>query len=752
MASRTGQSQPIPRLDRSTGVSADIGQVRYATTAPGGIGAFSQAAHSLANSLSGINNKINNRLDKIASEEAKAAGIVKGASGEEITLREAGTISGDAFNASVVRTMQARHDVEARQEADRLYLEHRDNPDALTTHLKAYSNGVQASNIPEVVKAQFDLNFSRLSSTYIRDAALRAESLQQDSDRAAMTVSLEERQKTIEKLAMRAGNDDEAAVMLAQELDSLKIFALEYAPRGAFTLDGIDYPADPTRAGTMSLENIQMQLLQTAEYAKTTRVFGKFMQEPTLQAQVNYAAAFQKEFSDGTGEFDLAQSEQLLSQMGSVIRQKQIIANGQVAVIKNSVDAMQKQMEGGFSPGKENVDALVMKAQASGSPEAVVFGRQISGIFQFHDVARKSSPPELQDWINTARVRLNQSAEEGLEPDPLVMAQVRMGERLLSNMSSELVRDSLSWGARVGLVPLAPLDGTPESAAVRLQAAHTVSAHYNTPLQLLTSEDAVDWKNRWGQGTLDERVVMVSQIQETFGKDAVTAFDAIAEKAPGLGNVGALLASNPSAHRQTVYDYSAGAVIFADGKGKKLPSSKDMAETEADTFGNVYGFSPSAQIAVLDTAAHLYAVRALRQGKASDDFDDDIYNHALLTASGALWDKNGVQHGGIIEQKKDNMIVLPANMTENSFNDLIENLTDNDLPRIGIGGGIPLYSNGRRMTAKEFKDAFLISTGNGRYLISTVNPKTEGQPVFVQGSNPQGLYEIDISLISGGVP
>ena len=51
------------------------------------------------------------------------------------------------------------------------------------------------------------------------------------------------------------------------------------------------------------------------------------------------------------------------------------------------------------------------------------------------------------------------------------------------------------------------------------------------------------------------------------------------------------------------------------------------------------------------------------------------------------------------------------------------------------------------MTAAELRNAWLISSGPGRYLVSEVNPKTSGQPSFVAGSNPQGLYEIDLNPV-----
>ena len=115
MASRTGQAQPIPRLDRSTGVSADIGQVRYATTAPGGIGALAAPAGALSGTLRQLIDSIEDRRDLYAADEAARAGAIAGAKPELPPKMDPATIKGRAFNQAARDTVITRWELEGLQ-------------------------------------------------------------------------------------------------------------------------------------------------------------------------------------------------------------------------------------------------------------------------------------------------------------------------------------------------------------------------------------------------------------------------------------------------------------------------------------------------------------------------------------------------------------------------------------------------------------------------------------------------------------
>lgn len=757
MANQTGQSSGIPQLNRNLPVSTDIPQVQYATQAPGNVGAFSSDAHALANSLDQINSLVNDRMDRQASEQGEQQGTVAGGAGD-VPLKDDGTIRGQAFDAAAARTMLATHDVAARQAADRIYLANRDNPAALQTQLNAYSSGVLSSNMPDVVKAQFKNDFGNISNAYTADAGLRVVNQQMDSDKAAYLQSLDQRQKTVENLA-KAPLTPQSTAALANEVDSLKKFAVSYGPKGAFTLGGVDYPADNTRAGITSAADIQQLVQQTSDHAKEMSALGGFMQQPTLQAQQSYMLKFQQAFADGQGGFDLEHYDRTMKQMHVMLDQKEALTRGQVEAVKGSFETVNKQMENGFSPGADAVNAIQTQATATGDPVAMALGRQAQGLFQFQQAARQMPPAQLQDWINSTRSTLNASAAQGHAPDPLAVAQVEMGQKLLTNMSTELQRDPLSWGARVGLVNVAPLDGTPAAAASRLASAHTVAAHYNTPLQVLTSEEAQQFKNVWDQGNPDQRTALVQQVQSNFGNDAVSAFNDLAKTSPGIANVGALLASNPDAHIQTVRDYATGDMLLA-GKDKTLPESGQLASHQSTVLGDVYGFAPLAQQAVLDTASRLYAARAARQGLAPEDFKNSqpaqtIYDKGLQESAGAWWDRAGKQYGGIIEQKYGHNIVLPPNMTEDDFNNTLKSMTDADLQHVSVGGAVPKYSTGRVMSANDLRDKYLISVGAGKYILADKNPKivdpnAPNANSYIHGSGMNGVYEMDLTGFKGG--
>ncbi len=766
MANYTGDQTPVPHASRDIGTVQDLPLrfMRYGGASPGNIGDFAGDAQALAGSFNEINNRVNGQLDQMAAQQGATAGAAAGANGD-VPLKQNGTISGDAYDAAAVRTMVAQHDIQARQAADRIYLQNQGNPAALKSQLDAYANGVMSSNMPEQVKTQFQVNFGNIAATYMDSAQAQQQRQVMDSDRASYLASLDQRQQTIDNLALNAENDPKAAASLGQQLSDLRQFAVSYGPKGAFTLDGVNYPADPTRAGISSATDIEKLMQGMNSRAKETRVFGKFMQLPTTQAQQNYAAAFEKAFASGqspdggANPLTLEQSQRLLGQMHQILGQKKALAAGQMSSLKSAVSGVQQQMEQGFSPGSDVISSIVTQAQATGDPAGLALGHMAQGMYDFQQMARQETPVQLQDWLNAARTHANAGAAQGQGPDPLLVSQVDMGQKLLANMQTELKRDPLSWGARVGLVPLQPLDGTPQAAQARIEAAHTVAQHYGTPLQLLTASEAQTWKSQWAQGTPDQKVSMIEQIQQQFGGDAKAAYNDLSTASPAIANVGAMFASSP-AHLQTLKDFAAGDTLMASGDKQytqwMTTSKNDIQTAQQNVFGDAYNYFPAAGAAVSATAARLYTARAAREGK-TDGFESGLYNDALQEAAGAWTDKDGVQHGGIMKQRSNGLfsgshyIVLPPNMTQAQFKNTMGALNDAALKNISVGGAAPVYADGEPMTADNLRDAWLISAGPGRYLVSTANPSS-GNPVFVHGSGPGGRYEIDLSQLHGGKP
>jgi hypothetical protein len=750
VANQTGQGVAIPELNRQSPEITGAPAVSFGTTPKADLSSWGKSFGELADTLHGVSARINQRLDRIAQDQGEAAGTVQGATGD-VPLAMDGTIRGEAFDAAATRAMLANHDNLARAATEQIYLQNKDNPGALQAKLKAYRDGVMSSSMPDPVKAEFGLSYDRMTQPYISDAAQRQESLTISADQAAATQNIDQRRKTIEHIQLFTQNDAKAAVDTAAEIKSLQDFAIAHGPKGAFTFNGVQYPADARRGGAYTLEQIQSLMQETTDHAKEKRVLGKFLQadssvgpygpQAPLQAQQNVYKAFEQEFKTGNSGFTLEQYDRLASSMRADINRKEADQRGAVEAVTRGLAQANSMIESGYNPGPDMVAALSARASATGDAAAIGEASQVKNLMAFQDEARTLRPDQLQGWLNSEQARLAPGAS------PFEAKRAELGQKLLNNMNTELQRDPLSWASRVGLVKGAPLTLTdPSSFQQRLKDAATVSAHYGVDPPLMTAEEASSWKNSWDAATPDAKVAMVAALQHGFGTDAPFAFQSLAKSSPGLANVGGLLASS-QAHMDTVRDYAIGDAALV-AKENPLPDHAQLEDRRAATLGDAYGFSPGAAQGVNETADRLYAARALRQGKTNKDFDQDLYDDCLKEASGGWKDKAGDWHGGIDTQKSNHMFVLPPNMTRDQFDSLTKQLTPEALQVASVGGKAPRYAGGQVMTPDELRDGFLISSGPGRYLVSTVNPRKKGQPVYLQGGNKQGLYEIDLNKLA----
>lgn len=747
MANRTGQGTPIVEMNSQVQVSGSAPSVRNATTGPAARNA-GEPWEAMARSFHQVSSRMEDRLDVAAEEDGRLEGIRQGMRAD-VQLKRDATIRGRAFDASATRTMIARHDTESRAAAEEIFAKNKENPAGLEKQLNAYKAGLDASNMPDEVKAEVGLSLDRMKIGYISEATRAAEARQRDADRASSLLALDTKRKSIERLARLADNDEEAAAALALEVEGLKTFMLERGPKGGFEFDGKQYGPDASRAGIYDLEDIQKSLISTADTAKEARLIGKFMQMDSIGEKEVFLKKFEDEFADGANDLDLDQFDRLSSRMRGDIGRMSADVRGEVSLIGKQASAMETMIEKGYNPGEDNMLQLEQRAALSGDEMTLAEVRQVRALADFQNEARAWQPAQLQSWINSERSRIN-AASDVYGAGAQEIGRVELAEKLLSNMNTELARDPLSWAARVGVTPVTPLkldDG--ESYQRRLKEATIVSEHYGTPMQLMTDEETLQWKNAWDVAPPDGRVKLMAALQDGFGTDAIAAFEDLGKTSAGIANAGGLLVASP-AHVSTARDFAIGDAALANPGNKILPAGKKITEARTAAMGNAFGTASQTMMAVTDTADRLYAAEALRKGLNADNFDEQLYEKSLQRAAGQYQERDGTLRGGIVEQKAGHKIVLPIGMSETEFTNLLGGAKPADLFRGSVGGNAPMHKNGLPLNERDFSRSYLVSSGPGRYFVSTTNP-FKGEPTFLlDPGNAMGLYELDISKLKGG--
>lgn len=749
MVNKTGRQTAIPQLETATPRAANLPRVQFSRQPAGDVQGAGESVKQLADFLHGVSGKIENRLDKLAMEEGALEGFRAARSGS-VELRRDGTIRGQAFDRAAQRTVSAIADSRMRSEAAAIFEQNKYDPEGLSGKLKSMINGHLSAGLPEEVKTGLQLDFDRLHDAYMSDAGRLQQEQVMDQDRAAALASVFERRKGIERLAFHAENDAEAAATMAAEIKGLQDMLLKHGPRGAFTFDGEEYPADPGRSGAYDLEDIQKILLDTTEQAAETRVLGKFRQTKGLLAKQAYLQAFESEFMEGESDLTLEQSDRLARGMRTEINSLRAQANGAARAVEVKLKAAQKILEAGGDPGSDQLDAIESQARLSGSEEAVAAVHEARQTFAFQKEIRQLPPADLQSWINLQREDLRE--EKNPDVAAIKAGRIDLAENILSTMQTELNRDPLSWAAKTGLVNVKPIafagEGSAESMQGRLETALAVQNHYGGSLKLLTNEEKSSLVEVYNEQDADGRLALIGSIQQGFGSEAIRVFEQIGTDAPVLANVAGLMETTGGG-AVTARDAMTGQRAMQDGL-KVLPGETYLRDPTEKTIGEAYMLAPGTQAIVTETANAIYTAEAVRAGKANpDDFDKRLYRKALNRAAGAWYDERGARYGGFGEWR-GNMVVLPPNISQDKFESLIGNLSETDLVAISVGGGGPVHENGKMVSPEELAGYYLVSTGPGKYAVSRTDPKKE--PNWIMGTGRAGIYEIDLTRLKGARP
>lgn len=758
MVKRSNTVTRIPTVRRRPELAADI------QTPRGGFGGARTGAVA-AGVLADLSANIEASLDRAAQKEGARAGGVAGLD-PDFRPRGDGTIRSDAFDRAATRTFLSRLEIEVRTAAQQAFADHKDNPKALGDAFDELKTGFLGGlrGFDEILPdVELIIEGERLAA---QGQALRLqEARNEDTARGAFLDQLDTKSDAMERLAFGVGDDGEAAALLGQELEALQTLLLENGPRGAFEFGGEEFAADPGRSGVLDVADIEKIFQANLDRAAGARVLGKFRAIGTASGRQAFVDEFKADFTDpDSGDFadnrtaglDFAQFERLSGAMAADINRDRVASNGARAALKREAGEAVKLLEEGFSVPGRQLDNLARRAGELGDADVlqdIADAHEISGL---HIGLRAETPRVVQSVINAMRGRI---ADAGNQASPLQVRKLRAAERLLATMNTELARDPLSFAARVGVAQVPPiqLEGEPaaiiESMKARLAVAKGVSDKYRIPPRLLTAEEEAEFKQFIEASDVDGRLTLIGRLQEGFGDEVFRVLERIAPDAP-LFTHAAGLSVIGKAQKVTAKDILTGQAALAQGNAV-LPSRPELDDVVQKVMGGA--LSDAARTA--DTRANLiaaaeaiYAVGIIRRGKgATKALDKDLFKQSLHRAAGASFNADGdrvggfgVWNGGFIDDA-EHKIVLPPGIDEDTFDDVMDKLTDADLERASVGGGAPRDKDGRPFTADDLRsDGRLIDFAEGQYLIDTSEDGSE----LVKGTErTDGLYVLDLTLL-----
>lgn len=296
---RRREPRPVPGLDLG---NRTIAPVRVAFAGNDGASEF---AARLARML-GRDQEIEAQR---VSGEARAAGLNAGLSGELPDRTAFGSsIADQAYLRGAEEGALNRLQLQVREKLDALSLQRGADVAGLATDIEDYRNGL-AKGIPASLRPQFDFAFDQLRLPLVNQAARLAQKAVADERIASFDAAHPARLSAIQRNARAAEIDPAAASALSFETDAYLADLAALGPREGFEWRGRRYEPDPTRAGALTLAQIETRAAAIDREAAENMVMGAWSRGPRTKEWIDQ---FEKRELDAKAGAGLAE-EQVLS-------------------------------------------------------------------------------------------------------------------------------------------------------------------------------------------------------------------------------------------------------------------------------------------------------------------------------------------------------------------------------------------------------------------------------------------------------
>lgn len=253
-----------------------------------------------------------------------------GPSGPALALRRDNDLRGPDFYAAQNRAISRRLPSEISNQVERLYEEHKDNPDQLKKAFDEAEKGVlaslaQISPDPEIQFAAKQL-FAQKRKPYERSSLAEEEKRVRDGELEDYKSTVASSLKHIEKQAYLAGNDEDAIQGLSATMGE--------------ALAEIDQ-AEETGLISPRIASEQRTLVRTQ--ATSAQLQGVFESLPTPDEKQAFIEELRKDWEKGkgmVGEYSLAQMQKIEQRFGAVVAKEQRQAKADNALAKTRMQRM----------------------------------------------------------------------------------------------------------------------------------------------------------------------------------------------------------------------------------------------------------------------------------------------------------------------------------------------------------------------------------------------------------------------------
>ena len=508
------------------------------------------------------------------------------------------TVRSAAFNASADRIISARATEALEAGFQQAVRDANGNLGALRQNVDAMQAdliGQIPENMPGIA-TQLQIGVERGRGVAERAVIRAAQAAAIARDREAARTTAEAARSEAERLAITGATADELAEYMTQTAEAL----VRFGPRDAFSINGQEYPADPSRAGLVSAENIEANIQEIADDARLIMFEADFINS---EAPGQYMEEFRQQVFSGNSPFSPSDSLGLLRTFEARARAAETRIETAAAAARSGL----------LQESSDTINSYVSMTEA-GVPVAIPMDERL-GILS--DLAQY--PEDRQAALTAFSVA-----------DAMVETSGMSGPELIEYVGS--VRSGMASAAADGILDLegAAIIEQLSGRVTQVQDAITAELVGLPLVEQLTSRgglaedvdyDALRERASGNQDVLDQITEM-----EAFHRDAQEMSNMSATEREALLERGRQLLRGQAAVGET---YGAGQVMtgrimdrleewsnrqqemaasdpvaFASSRGISLPGF-DAAETMADVAG------------VIAERISLVAPAALREGAAN---------------------------------------------------------------------------------------------------------------------------------------
>lgn len=331
------------------------------------------AAQGVAEAARGFGRELGRMADRAWTREGErdAARAITAADqfGQEVQLRPGFGVDDEAFNAVAREHLLTRRIGSYQEELSKAEIA---NPDSVEGFASARAAVRQAYRDKATGDPRLDAAFER-EATVQDQAALRRvrqgqERTRISTARGAWTDAAATGETLLGQAIVSAGFDDAGAQLVGVGLNNFASRLAQFGPREAFTIGGIAFAADPSRAGVVSPEELAQQFDQVQTRTRMSWIMSAAERSPDVASRRAFIGQVRERWAAGDPAFvglAATQMDQLVNRMEAGLAREEA---DQAAAVRAAGEQARDLLKAYEYGGAVDTDQMLGLARQSGDP------------------------------------------------------------------------------------------------------------------------------------------------------------------------------------------------------------------------------------------------------------------------------------------------------------------------------------------------------------------------------------------------